>query len=123
MRWTELTLLIGLLICIAAPILLVRRRLSWVREHPGQFSKRLESLDEIAIQALPFGGILLMQFANLVDHVREETLPQNIWLSIGSGALMLLVFGMQLGRLLMRWQLRRLGDLLDTKSGVVHDNS
>ena len=124
MQWPDILLLIGMFVCLAGAFLavpLIRRQLGWIREHPRRSSKRLESMSEIAIPAVPLAGILLLQFANLADHVREETLPQNIWLTIGSGSGLLLIFGMQLGRLLMRWQLQHLGGLLDTKSGVVRD--
>jgi hypothetical protein len=120
MRWTDLTLLGGLLFGLAGIVLTVRqagRRWWWAREQPARSTIRLEGIAELAGPTAIFGGLAMMQLGNVAEHVSKRTLPPDPWLSLASGVAVLLVFGVQLGRLLMRWQLRRLGAVLDTESG------
>jgi hypothetical protein len=117
MRWTDLTLIAGLLICLTGFVLMLRQAGQWARErarekstgHLGVFG------DAVSLAAL-FGGIALMQLGNVAEHISDQTLPADLWLSLVSGSLVLVVFGAQLGRLAMRLEMRRLGAARDPQS-------
>jgi hypothetical protein len=116
---TELTLLAGLLICLGGVVLMVRqarRQRSWSREQPPGRT-RLEGIHDLSGTAMIAGGISIMHLSSVAEHVNERTLPAHPWLSFFSGTIVLLAFGIQMGRLLMRWQLSRLQAVLDTESG------
>ena len=121
MDWTDVTSWTGFLVVlvgIAMTIFLIVRRLRWMRNRPpGTSARRLEGSLEIAAQAVLFGGMALMNFGSFAGHVTAGALPRHLWLTLAGGAAMLVLFGVHLGRLLMRWQLRQLGDTLDTRSG------
>jgi hypothetical protein len=125
MGWTDLALLGGLCLCLAGVVLTLRQLGRWwTREQPrGMSRRRLEGVADLAGPTALFGGIAMMQFGNVAEHVSERTLPADLWFSLLSGAAVLLVFGVHLGRLMMRWQLRRLGAVVDTESGEVTSRS
>jgi hypothetical protein len=119
MSWTELTIWAGFLtipVSVALILVLVARRLRWLRTRPPGV-RHIEGIAEIAAQAIPVGGLVLLNFGGFAERVEARALPSNLWLWLGGIAGMLLLFGVHLGRLLMRWQLQQLGDTLDTKSG------
>jgi hypothetical protein len=118
MRWTDLTLFGGLVIGLAGVVLTVRQagRRWWARAQPRRRStSHLEEIADLAGPTTIFGGITMMQLGNVIEHVR--TLPPNVRFSLLAGAVVLLVLGLHLGRLVMRWQLRRLLAALDAESG------
>jgi hypothetical protein len=41
--------------------------------------------------AARFGGIALMQLGNVAEHISDQTLPADLWLSLVSGSLVLVV--------------------------------
>jgi protein-S-isoprenylcysteine O-methyltransferase Ste14 len=116
LRWTDVTLIAGIFMCLAGLVLTVRqasRRREQARRRSASY---VERIGDLASQAVVFGGVALVQFGNVAKHVSERTLPANLWLSLASSTSVLLVFGVLLGRLHMRWQLRRLLAVLDTES-------
>ena len=106
----------GLLAGFAGTVLTVRevRRLRRAGEQPQPRSARyLEGIAVLVSQALILGGIALIQFGNVAGHISDNTRPAHVWLSFVSGAGIVLLFGFQLGRLVMRWQMNRLLTELD----------
>ncbi|HSV02012.1 MAG TPA: hypothetical protein VLI41_02305 [Phenylobacterium sp.] len=118
----EVTRWVGFLIILAGAGLtfhLMARRLRAMRNRaPGTPLRRLESSAEIASQAVLFGGGTLMNFASFAENVSAGTLPNHLWLTLYGNAAMLVLLGLHLGRLFMRWQLKHLGGVLDTASGA-----
>jgi hypothetical protein len=104
MRWTDLTLIAGFVICLTGFLTMLRQAGHWARVRSA--GHRQGSGDAAGLAAL-FGGIALMQLADAAEHIGNNTLPGNLWLSLLSGALVLVVFGAQLGRLAVRLQMRR----------------
>jgi hypothetical protein len=127
MGLADLTVLAGLLIVLAGVVLTLRqvgRRLWWAREQPRRRSASyVEGIGVVASQAVLFGGMAVMLFGNIAGHISDKTMPTNLRLSLLSGTAVLLLFGVQLGRLLMRWQVRRLLAELDTENGEVTPRS
>jgi hypothetical protein len=126
MRWTDLTLFGGLVICLAGVVMTVRQagRRWRAREQPrGRSTSYLEGIDDLSGPTTVFGGIAMMQLGSLAEHLHEGTLPPNLRLSLLSSAVVLLVLGIHLGRLLMRWQLRRLLAGLDSGSNEITPRS
>jgi ABC-type proline/glycine betaine transport system permease subunit len=76
-------------------------------------------LDEIASQAAFAGGLLLMGVANLSALASVGVSPERHTALVATATILVLLLGVQLGRLLMRYQLRRLRGLLDTVTGEV----
>jgi hypothetical protein len=74
------------------------------------------SLADPASLAALFGGIALMQLSDAAEHISDKTLPADLWLALVSGALVLVVFGGQLGRLAMRLEMQRLRAAPDKQS-------
>src|SRR5258708_40287116 len=120
MGWADLTLLAGVFICLAGLVLMLRqagRGVWWAREQPRQTSARhVEGIGVFVNQTVFFGGMALTMFGNIARHISDRTLPAKLWLSLLSGAAVLLAFGVQLGRLLIRWQVQRLLAELDAES-------
>jgi hypothetical protein len=123
MSLADWTIGAGFLICLAGAVLTIRqvgRRLWWAREQPRQRSaKYVEGIADVTSQAVLWGGMTMTQFGNIAGHINDKTPLANPWLSPISGAAVLLVFGVQLGRLLMRWQVQRLLADLDMASGEI----
>ena len=63
---------------------------------------------DLASPAVLWGGMMLIQFGNLALHVSDGTLPRILPLSLVSTASSTFIFGLLLGRLHMRRQLRSL---------------
>jgi hypothetical protein len=125
MGLTDVTLNLGLLIGLVGVVLTLRhvgRRLSWTREHANS-TRRIESIGELTSIAALFGGMAVMQLGTIAEHVSQRTLPPSPWLSLFSSTVVLLLFGLSLGRLFTRWQLHRLRAVLDTESGEVTTRS
>lgn len=121
MRWTDLT---GLFIVLAGFVLIVRQvgRRWWAREQPrGRSTNYLEGIADLAGPTAIFGGLTMMQLGNVIERVR--TLPPDIRFSLLSGGVVLLIFGAHLGRLMMRWQLRRLLAVLDAERSEITPRS
>lgn len=124
MSWSEVTGWVGFLIILAGAGLIVHqvaRRMRQMRARPpGTAARRLESGAEIASQAVLFGGAAVMNLASFAEHLSTRTLPTHLWLTLSGNAAILLLLGVHLGRLLMRWQLQQLGAMgarLDPASG------
>lgn len=117
MGWTDLTLFAGLFICLAGVVMTVRQAgRRWRAQQPRVRSTNyLEGIGDLSGPATIFGGIAMMQLGSLAEHLHEGTWPPNLRLSLVSSGVVLLVLGIQLGHLLMRWQLRRLLAGLDTE--------
>jgi hypothetical protein len=119
MRWPYLAIASGILICLGAgllSLLLASRRQRLAR---GRGAKLFEGLDEIASQAAFAGGLLLMGVANLSALASVGVSPERHTALVATATILVLLLGVQLGRLLMRYQLRRLRGLLDTVTGEV----
>jgi hypothetical protein len=86
-------------------------------------TRQIEGIGEIAVHTALFGGILIVMTANLNTVATLATDSLMLTLAIASAALVVLFFGVQLGRLLMRYQLHRLGGVLNTVTGEVMTQS
>lgn len=121
MGWPDLMLSAGLIIGLAGATLMLReakRKLWPARELPQPKSARyVEGIGVLASQAVVFGGMATMQFGSIAGHISDNTRPANLGLSFVGGVAVVLLFGFQLGRLAMRWQLQRLLTELDAESG------
>ncbi len=120
MYWTDLTLLnAGIIMCLAGIVLMVRQvgRRHWWTGQPARLrsARYVEAIGDLASQAVVFGGVALIQFGNVAEHIREKTLPANLWLSVVGSTLWFVMFGVVVGRLLMRWQLRSLLAAIDAE--------
>lgn len=124
MYWADAVLVAGSSITIAGFVLTLFQAKQKARERArGASARRLESIGEIASLATTLGGVALVLFADAAKHLSERTLPPNPWLALDAGVALVLVFGIHLGRLHMRWQLRRLRIVLDTEDGNVTTRS
>lgn len=123
MPWTDVMRWVGFLIILAGAGLtfhLMARRLRQLRARPpGTPVRRLETGAEMASQAVLFGGATLMNFAGFAQHVDAGTLPSHLWLTVYGNAAMLVLLGLHLGRLFMRWQLQHLDGMIDATSAAV----
>ena len=112
MSWADLMLTAGLVVGLAGIVLLIRqvgRRRSWTRASSRPRSAwYVEGVGDLACQALLVGGLVLMQLGTLARHIVERTLPTNLGLSVVASTAILVLFGIAVGRLSMRWQLRSL---------------
>ena len=121
MGWPDLMLWAGVIIGLAGAALMLleaKRKLWPARELPQPKSARyVEGIGVLASQAVIFGGMATMQFGTIAGHISDNTRPANLGLSFIGGVAVVLLFGFQLGRLAMRWQLQRLLTELDAESG------
>ena len=109
MHWAEVTILAGLLIALAGAALTVRQVARRMRETVrARVTGQVEGIADIASQAVLFGGVALVLFGNAAQHIGNDTPPTVPWLSLTSSTAIVLIFGFHLGRLVMRWQVRRL---------------
>jgi len=113
----------GLIVVVACVPLTVymgiRRHRSRMSSSGTRFPNRIETMGELALPAACFGGTVMIQFGNIAYHLDERTLPHNVPLSLASTAGCVLIFGVLLGRVLMRWQLRQLNTTIDGLSGEI----
>ena len=118
MSWTDGAITVGLCITLAAAAVMFRLVfIRWRRlQEPRLPRNRLEDIGEIGCQVALWGGIAIMQFANLMEHTRDKTAS---WLSVAGAASVLLILGVHLGRMHMRWQLRALHGTIDGASGEI----
>lgn len=126
MPWTDVTITAGLLLGLVGCVLVVyhARRRWWPSGRIRDSSlSRIESIAELASQSACFGGIAIVQFGNVAEHLSEGTIPVHLWPSVVSIAAGFLLFGISLGRLHVRWQLRLLRAVLDTESGKLMPRS
>jgi hypothetical protein len=114
-----MTLTAGLIVVLAGIVLMVRqvgRRRWWTRPPARPRSARyVEGVGDLASQAVVFGGGVLIQFGTVAGHISEKTLPANLWLSLVGTTIWFVMFGVVVGRLLMRWQLRSLVAAIDSE--------
>ncbi len=110
---------LGILTSLSAFVLTLR----FVRDRQGLARERgrkyFPGIGEVAAQAAFSGGILLMTAANPIALGGLGMLPAIFSLPLTLVAILILLFGVQLGRLLMRYQLGRLGAAIDTTTGEV----
>jgi hypothetical protein len=121
LRWIELvTVIAGVILCLAGLVLTIRRlgrRHGLIHQQACPRSARyVEAVGDLASQAVVFGGVALIQFGNVAQHISEWTVPANLWLSFVSSTMVFVLFGVVLGRLHMRWQLRGFLSELDMES-------
>ncbi|HEY1630760.1 MAG TPA: hypothetical protein VGF56_05560 [Rhizomicrobium sp.] len=103
-----MTILAGLPVTVAGAVLTVRQVARRMRETIRERSARqVEEIADVASQAILFGGVATVLFGNIAQHIGDRRPPSVPWLSLISMTSIVLVFGVQLGRLLMRWQMRR----------------
>ena len=120
MGWPDWLLSAGLLIGLMGAGLTLRevwRRRGQAREPPQPRSARyVEGIGVLVSQVVVFGGMALIQFGNIAGHMIDNTRPEHLGLSFAGSVAIVLLFGFQLGRLVMRWQVQRLLTELDTES-------
>lgn len=117
MHWSYLAIVFGVLISVGAGVLTLLsagRRQRLTRETGN---KHFEGIPEIASQAGFCGGLLLIAAADFYTLLSLKSADPTI--PIVCAVILVTLLGMQLGRLLMRYQLRRFGGLLDTVTGEV----
>jgi hypothetical protein len=121
--WPDWMLSAGLLIGLAGAALTLRevkRKLWPAHEQPQPRSARyVEGIGVLVSQAVIFGGMATMQFGTIAEHISNNSRPANLGLSLIGSAAIVLLFGFQLGRLAMRWQVQRLLAELDAESGGI----
>jgi hypothetical protein len=112
-------LFVGIFMCLAGAVLIVRLSMRQGRQRAQKGTARyLEGTGDLAVQLLVFGGLAAMLFGNIGEHMRERTLPEHPWLSLLGGAAILLLLGIQLGRLHMRWRVQPFMAEPDTETEV-----
>jgi hypothetical protein len=113
MQWNDIVLIAGLCATVAgglASLLYTSARLR--RWRIGQstmhltITRRLESMGELCAVALFSAGFVLLELGNIADQIERGASHQRLAFSLVVGALWLLLFGVALGRLSLRWQLR-----------------
>lgn len=108
MHLGEAILTAGLLIGLCGAVLTVRQVGRRMREFSRQhYMRQVEEMADLACQVLLFGGMALLQIGSVIDHMSRNatSIP---WFTVLSGMGMVLLFGFQLGRLFMRWQVRKI---------------
>ena len=121
MRWAYLGIVLSMLLAFggdSVTLVSARRRR---REALASDSKRFEGIYEIGSQAAFTARLLLMAATNF-GTLEGETAPAELILLVSALAILLLVLGILLGRLLMRFQLLRVGAVLNTITGEVRDH-
>lgn len=119
MHWPYVAIASGVFIGLGAvvvKVLLARRRQISARETGKTL---IEGVVEMACQSALFVGLLLIAVANLETIAMLDASRSILIRSIVLAALLVLCLGVQLGRLLMRYQLSRLRGVLDTVSGEI----
>ena len=119
MHWPYLAIIFGTLIGLGSIVLkgfLASRRQRLVSERG---TRQIEGIGEVASQAAISGSMLLVAAASFSVVATLEGEAATLTFSIICAVILVLLFGVQLGRLLMRYQLRRLRALVDTVTGEV----
>lgn len=99
-------LVVSLLVLLVGIVLTTRQLKRRLRELARGTHRVVEEPADLACQAMFLGGLALMQLSQISDHIINRSLPPDPWLSLTASTLTLVLFGISLGRLLMRWQLR-----------------
>lgn len=123
MSWIYLIFLSGLLVCLGAGtifLLLANRRTKLARD---QRTRYFQSVAEIACQSAFSGGLLLIAGVDFTVLGSLSRPPADLTLPLILLLTLILLFGIQLGRLLIRYQLGRLGTLLNTVTGEITTGS
>jgi hypothetical protein len=119
LHWTDTTLDAGLIMGLVGLILTVRQvgRRHWSIHQPARLrsARFVEGVGDLASQAVVFGGLAVIQFGNVAGHISEKTLPANLWQSLIASTIVFVLFGVLVGRMLMRWRLRSLLAAIDAK--------
>ena len=119
MHWPYLAIIFGTLIGLGSIVLkgfLASRR---QRLASARGTRQIEGIGEVASQAAISGSMLLVAAASFSVVATLEREAATLTFSIICAVILVLLFGVQLGRLLMRYQLRRLRALVDTVTGEV----
>lgn len=103
---TDSMLVVSLLVLLVGLPLMIRQLSRRVRELARGTHRVVEETADLACQALFLGGLALMGLSQVTYHVINRSLSADPWLSLTGSTLTLVLFGISLGRLLMRWQLR-----------------
>ena len=119
MLWRYFAIILALLICLAggaANLALASRRKRLAQDRGA---KHVEGVAEIASQAAFSSGLTLIAATNFISLSRLTTFPSDLAVPVGCALILVLVLGIQLGRLLLRYQLSRLPGELDTVTGKI----
>lgn len=99
----------GLLIGLAGIALAVRQVRRRLRESvSARLARKVEEIADIGCVTVIFGAMVVMQFGSIALHISDQTPPSVPWFTLLSSLSIVLLFGFSLGRLVMRWQVRRL---------------
>jgi len=113
----SLIIVSALLICFAsgaAIVILGSRRKALARDRG---TKQIEGIAELASQAAFSCGLSLIGAINF--SVLATPFPPSLAFPVACALILVLVLGIQLGRLLLRYQLSRLSGELNTVTGQV----
>lgn len=113
---TDSMLVVSLLVLLVGIVLTTRQLKRRLRELARGTHRVVEETADLACQALFLGGLALMGLSQVTYHVINRSLSADPWLSLTGSTLTLVLFGISLGRLLMRWQLRYILAELNTEA-------
>jgi hypothetical protein len=103
---SDVMLVVALLVILVGVLLMIRQLSRRMRELVRGKHRVVEETADLACQSLFLGGLALMELAQLIGHVSDRRLRPDPWLSLTASTGIVLLFGLSLGRLVMRWQLR-----------------
>ena len=107
---------LGALSAFIVKLLLARRRRISARKTKKTL---IEGMSEITCQSIFCLGLMLIGGTALHTIATAGARRLTLMLSITAAVILILCFGVQLGRLLMRYQLHRLRGVLDTVTGEI----
>jgi hypothetical protein len=117
--WRYLLVFAALLICFVgggASVILASRRKSLARDRGIQ---QVEGMAEIVGQASFSVGLIFIAAINFSLLSGLTMVPPNLAIPVACALILVLVLGVQLGRLLLRYQLSPLPGKLNTVTGEI----
>ena len=114
MSSTDTMLSVSLVALLIGLVLMVRQVRRRIRELARGKHRVVEEQADLACQSIFLGALALMQLSQLIGHISRGALTPDRWLSLTGSTLIFVIFGVSLGRLIMRWQLRDVVARFDT---------
>jgi hypothetical protein len=119
MLWSYLIFVSALLICMGsgAGIVILGRRRKMLATDRG--THRVEGIAELASQVGFSAGLFFMAAVNFSVLLRLTAFPHSLAIPVACALILVLILGVQLGRLVLRYQLSRLQGELNTVTGEI----